>query len=79
MADINLFEIQAADEFKTTVAEPTPWLQSLPPAEQARRVKTYLRDLQVEYDEVADATERARIAILMGAAREYLKKLGAGR
>jgi len=76
MAESNLFEIEVADEFKTTLAEPTPWLKSLPLDRRMTKLQNYLNDLQAEYDMVADAAEQARVSLLMGAARNYLKEIG---
>ncbi len=78
MPESNLFEIQAIDEFRTTVAEPTEWLKSLPVEAQVTKLEHYLQDLQAEYDMVADAAERSRVAVLMRAARDYLTKLTPG-
>ncbi|MDQ2696042.1 MAG: hypothetical protein M3Z21_11830 [Pseudomonadota bacterium] len=75
MPEANLFEIYAADEFHTTVAEPSEWLKSLPAEEQIEKIRHYLADLQGEYDQVADSQERSRIAVLMGAARRHLTSL----
>ena len=75
MTERNLFEIFPIDEFNTMVVEATGHLKSLPVDEQIARVKHYLSELQHEYDDVADASERARVSKLMAAARQHLAGL----
>lgn len=75
MPETNLFEIQVLDEDNTVLAEPTPWLKSLPTASQVRKLRHYLTDLKGEYDMEADATEQVRISKIMAAARHYLDEL----
>lgn len=75
MTERNLFEIFPTDESNTLVVEPTVYLRSLPPEEQAVRVRHFLAELQHEYDDVADKAEQARVSRLMAAARQHLAKL----
>lgn len=69
MPDVNLFNIYATDEFRGVAVEPTPFLRSLPQAEQITRLRKYLVDLQGEYNDAADGAEEARISALQEAAR----------
>ncbi|MGF1613622.1 MAG: hypothetical protein ACFCVA_06815 [Gammaproteobacteria bacterium] len=75
MSEANLFEIEALDEDHSFRAKPTDWLHSLPLEEQLTKVRHYLSDLQGEYDMLADGAERAHLAVLMGAAKQYLHEL----
>jgi hypothetical protein len=77
MPDANLFDIYATDESRGVAVEPTPFLCSLPQAEQITRLRKYLADLQGEYNDAADGAERARISAFQEAARRYLQKLRA--
>jgi hypothetical protein len=76
MAESNLFEIEALDEDHSSKARPTTWLKSLPIADQLKKTRHYLSELQGEYDMVADGAERAHLAVLMGAAKHHLRELG---
>lgn len=75
MSETNLFEIEALDEDHSAKAKPTAWLYSLPVEDQLKKVRHYLSDLQGEYNMLADGAERAHLAVLMGAARQYLHEL----
>ncbi|MDX1654217.1 MAG: hypothetical protein R3310_03270 [Candidatus Competibacteraceae bacterium] len=75
MAEANLFEIEAVDEFHGTEARPSQFLRSLPAQEQLSRVEEYLRCLDSEYKLASDEAEKARVAILRNAARKYLDNL----
>ena len=72
MSESNLFEIEALDEDHSSVAKPTTWLKSLPVDDQLKKTRHYLRELQGEYDMVADGAERTHLAVLMGAAKHYM-------
>jgi hypothetical protein len=75
MSESNLFEIEALDEDHSTRAKPTARLHSLPVEDQRKKVRHYLSDLQGEYDLLADGAERAHLAVLLSAARQYLHEL----
>jgi hypothetical protein len=75
MTEANLFEIEALDEDHSARAKPTAWLHSLPVEDQLKKVQHYLSDLQGEYKMVSDGAERAHLAVLMGAAKQYLHEL----
>ena len=76
MTESNLFEIEALDEDHSSKAHPTTWLKSLPVADQMKKTRHYLSELQGEYDMVADGAERAHLAVLIGAAKHHLHELG---
>ena len=72
-----LFEIEDADEQGSELrVAPTEWLRSLPPGAQITEVKAYLRDLKGMYERTADATEQARLAQIIAAARDYVERMG---
>ena len=75
MPETNLIEIVATDEFHGTTAYPSEHLKSLPTAEQIAKLMTYIEELQGEYELAADRMERARVAVLKQAAKDYLKTL----
>jgi len=77
MTESNLFEIEALDEDHSSKAHPTTWLKSLPVADQLKKTRHYLGELEGEYDLVADGAERAHLAVLIGAAKHHLHELGA--
>ena len=79
MPESNLLEITAADEFGTTVAEPTPWLKSLPSDQQISKLSRYIDELNGEYDGASDEKEKSRIAILRRAAQKHIDALNDGR
>ncbi len=77
MPQTNLIEIVATDEFHGTAAYPSEYLKSLPRDERIAKLITFIEALQGEYELAADGAERARVAVLKQAAKEYLKTLGA--
>ena len=75
MTESNLFEIETLDEDHSSRAQPTTWLRSLPVADQLKKTRHFLSELQGEYDRLADGAERAHLAVLMGAAKHHLHEL----